>query len=657
MDDTEKFKTDIDYYMELFTEGLMISQSSGGVDFDMFLDILCQDLLDTPFGGGAEVGRLGDDPEGRVVWAQHVDAATLFPTRDFAFPIAQKVPGIQNPPVYFPRHAFNRTFYTPRPEWTRKGWGMPPPEKIYMAIDMLYRGDRYYAQLLLDTPEAGVLDLLDMSKAAAKEWLESFQDLFTGADPFKVPVLYEHTTKAEWIPFGRPPTELIYDSVTFKYAQIVCAGYGMKISDIGLSREEARTLAGVIRSERQTRRTGYAVIKSKALAFLNRLLPKHLLFEWLDQDDESMMARGRSRLANFQAYAEAREKKMLTLREIREQIAADGLLDITIDPDDPDAEAELMFDPMGADAVRLPRTNDRDRVPPSQGGQGQLTFPRKSVHTEVSRAMTSAFERASDPRLRRLLKAMSRELHAGVSKTFSLVEVSDVADWAEVMVEASFNSSTLDKKTQRGVERKMKILDKHLEADQWWKIEGHIDLDEVITNSYMATTEIAVGLVSRALYEEGQVDQIEKISVSNVKPASLPRNSVMGLVTGLDKQSHRLVKSAMFAVTCRSFAVPTVAASVKDGIKIEKLLADEDYLDIMVSDARAAIEEIFESRIITLTDSINQLVAKTAAKEYFDALGLKEGEWSQDNGKLTVNQAKLFTIASKKDFQIWRNDD
>jgi hypothetical protein len=658
MDETDKYKTDIDYYMELFTEGLIISQTSGGVDFDMFMDILCQDLLDTPFGGGAEIGRLGDDPDGRVVWAQHVDAGTLYPTLDYEFPVAQKVPGVQHPPVLFPRHAFNRLFYTPRPEWTRKNWGMAPPEKIYLAIEMLFRGDKYYANLLIDTPEAGVLDLLDMSKSSAKEWLESFQDLFTGADPFKVPVLYEHTTKAEWIPFGRPPTDLIFDSVTFKYAQIVCAGYGLKISDIGLSREEARTLAGVIRSERQTRRTGYAVIKSKTSAFLNRLVPNHLLFEWLDQDDETMMARGRSRLANFQAYAEAREKKMLTLREIREQIAADGLLDITVDPDDPEAMKELTADPMmGPDAVRLPRTDDRDRVPPSEGGQGQLTFPRKSVHSVVSKAMTSTFERASDPRLRRLLKAMSREMYPGVSKTFSLVEASDAADWAEVMVEASFDSSMLDKKTQRGVERKMKILDKHLKADEWWIIEGHVELDDAISDTYMTSTEMAVDLVSRTLYEEGLVDTIERVTGKNVKSDTLPSKSILGLVTSLDKQSQGLVKSAMFAVTCRSFGIPTVAASIKEGIDIEKLLADDDYMNIMVKDARVAIEEIYRSRINQLSDSINKLVLKSAITEYFTKLGLKEGEWSLEEGKLTVDQTKLFTIASKKEFQIWRNDD
>jgi len=199
-DETEKYRTDIDYYEELFN-------NLNGLDFDSFLDLLCQDILDTPFGGAAEVGRLGDVPEGRVVWVQNIDSATLYPTYDFEFPVAQRVPGILLPPVLFPRHAIDRSYLSPRPEYDRKGWGMAPPEKIYLAIDLLFRGDRYYANLLLDTPEAGILDLLDMDKEAALEWLTSFQTLFTGADPFKVPVLYEHTTKAEWIPFGRPPTE------------------------------------------------------------------------------------------------------------------------------------------------------------------------------------------------------------------------------------------------------------------------------------------------------------------------------------------------------------------------------------------------------------------------------------------------------------------
>lgn len=634
--------------MELF------ESFNGGWDFDMTLDIICQDLLDTPFGGGMEIGRLGDTEDGRVVWAQHLDAATLFPTRDFDFPIAQRVPDTQLPVVLFPRHTFNRMFYTPRPEWQYMGWGMPPPEKGFLAIDLLFRGDRYYANLLLDTPEAGILDLLDMSKDAAMEWLESFKDLFTGVDPFKVPVLYEHERAAEWIPFGRPPIDLIYDSITFKYAQITCAAYGLKISDIGLSQEEARTLAGVIRAERQTRRTGFATLKAKTGAFFRRLLPKHLTFEWLDKDDESMLARGRSRLANFQAYGEAREKRMLTLKEIRAQIATDGLLDIQIDPDDPEALAmdDLM---MGPDVVRPPRTDDRDRVPPSDGGQGQLTFPKKSLGILVSGLLLTASDNLTRPRLRRLSKAIARELFPSVSKVFKEMPAIDLEDWSFAMTEAAFDENGLDKKSKKAFERKKKVLDKHLDADGWWAIKNRFlaeeDFGPAAETTYMAGIELARSLVAEALYE-GEITDDPSTAPSWDKGGQGPsaRNSIIELVDKVDSDTIRLVKAACLASCCQAFAVPTVYQSIQAGTSVEDLLGDPVFLDYFTGVLKDTINEVYRARITAVADQINRALIELSAKDFFTQIGLGKGDWTLEEGKLSLNETKLLTIADRKDF-------
>ena len=122
---------------------------------------------------------------------------------------------------------------SPRPEIQREGWGMAPPEKIFFSLELLNRGDIYYANLLLDTPEAGILDLADMDGASAQEWIKQFRSLLGGIDPLKVPVLYEHEGDVKWIPFGRPPTELMFDRVTTKYAALVASGYGISLSEIG----------------------------------------------------------------------------------------------------------------------------------------------------------------------------------------------------------------------------------------------------------------------------------------------------------------------------------------------------------------------------------------------------------------------------------------
>jgi len=224
----DEYKSEIDYHTKFIDK-------NQDYDFITMVEWIASDYLDLPFGGAAEVGRLGDKPNGKVVWIKLLDGGTLFPTLSRAYPVGQSLNSIAasqtlgfttlnsspgtimtsagNPDdtVYFPRHAINRIYMSPRPEIQREGWGMAPPEKIFFSLELLNRGDIYYANLLLDTPEAGILDLADMDGASAQEWIKQFRSLLGGIDPLKVPVLYEHEGDVKWIPFGRPPTELMFD--------------------------------------------------------------------------------------------------------------------------------------------------------------------------------------------------------------------------------------------------------------------------------------------------------------------------------------------------------------------------------------------------------------------------------------------------------------
>lgn len=408
----ESIKRAMGYYKELF------SRLDG--DFDMHIDLMAQDFLDLPFGGMSEVIREDDSPKGPVVGVDHVDAGTLWPTLDDDYPVMQMVPDVASAPVVFPRHAVNRMMYSPRPELRRKGWGMAPPEKIYLALEMLYRGDQYYWKLLLDTPEAGILDLIDMTKKSAEEWLGGFKSLFAGIDGFKVPVLYEHTTAAQWIPFNRPPIDMLYDKTQLYYAQVLAAGYGLRISDIGL--EEGRgagTLAGVIRGERQSKRSGHATIKEALRNYFNRLLPQDpypiLKFTWLERDDEAMVARGRSLLAMGQAFGTLIGAGVLDRSEARHEMVSLGLLDTEIDPDilpkqqeqggmdlgmlgallagkgpgkgglqapqltgDDSLQAPQLTEGKGGEGqaqLKAPSIGGGGKVPPSQGGRGDQPAP------------------------------------------------------------------------------------------------------------------------------------------------------------------------------------------------------------------------------------------------------------------------------------------
>ena len=64
-------------------------------------------------------------------------------------PVGQSLRELPSYTVYFPWYSINRLYSSPRTDIKRKGWGMPPPEKIFLALVSLSRGDLYYANLII----------------------------------------------------------------------------------------------------------------------------------------------------------------------------------------------------------------------------------------------------------------------------------------------------------------------------------------------------------------------------------------------------------------------------------------------------------------------------------------------------------------------------
>ena len=323
----DELKEDIKYYTRLFERG---NAYYTDIDFTNHIEWLIRDLFDLSFGTASEIGREYNSPDGKVVWVRPLDGGTLAPTLDANYPIAQYPPNIM--PIYFPREFISRVYLSPRTELTREGWGMAPPEKIYLAMEMLNRGDVYYSRLLLNTPEAGILDLGDMDGESAKEWISGFRDLLFGIEPLKIPVLYEHTSEAKFIPFGKNPSEIMYDSTLAKYVTIVTAGYGLTPSDIGFasSSNGGETLAGTIRQERRSARSGKSLAKKKIKIYFDNILPDALMFMWVDFDDETNVSKSRARLASAGAFKTFTDMQAFSPDEVRRQAIADGLFDISL---------------------------------------------------------------------------------------------------------------------------------------------------------------------------------------------------------------------------------------------------------------------------------------------------------------------------------------
>lgn len=382
--DRDELKYVIRHYSRLLEQGGNYPEF--GLDWTGLVEWIMTDLQDLPFGGAAEIGRSGDSPTGRVRWIKPLDGGTLYPLNNADLPVMQQY-GTKT--VLFPKHTIARTYMSPRPELIREGWGLAPPEKVFLAMAMLYRGDRYYADLLLDSPPAGILDLGDAKKEDAVEWVDAFREEVMGnPSSFKIPVLYEHTTETKFIPFGKVPNDIMFDRITLKYAAIVAAAYGMSLSDIGLQATSAsgQTLAGSIRDERKTRRTGFARIKKKIKYWIESFLPESLKFDFIDLEGELNIELGRARLSTITALAAAQDKGMISAAEGRLILLNDGLFGSTTLPEEPPADAQ----PTLNKPVERPGSLGNPAMP-STGGQGEVKL--STVVTEKSKHFDSHLKR------------------------------------------------------------------------------------------------------------------------------------------------------------------------------------------------------------------------------------------------------------------------
>jgi len=463
-DQRDELKNEIDYYTEFLTY-------TGDYYYDTIVEWIGKDLLDIPFGGAAEIGRERDAPDGKVLWIELIDGGTLFPTLSKDWPVGQLLREMAMKPIFFPAHAIDRVYYSPYTKIHYEGWGIPPPEKIYLALELLYRGDAYYANLLLDTPEAGILDLGDMSKTSAEEWIKAFRNMLGGIDPMKIPVLYEHNTDVKFVPFGKPPTEMMFDKITARYASIVAAGYGLSLSDIGIQTTTSGgdTLAGSIRDERKSRRTGFARFKKKMISFFNFILPETLYFKIIDQDDELSVALGRARLAMATAAAQLIDKRIFTPQEMRLQMMADGMISISIPEEIPEDEFpdELTFGDNGGSPER-PSTLGKP-VAPSQGGHGEV-IPRGDVFSDEIYRIVNIKDKEIEKMVNESISPLFIEARTVLE---DLDEVERVAwqDWHDEILWGDLLDE-VPELTMVTLEQSRKNLESIMESSEpWWMLD------------------------------------------------------------------------------------------------------------------------------------------------------------------------------------------
>jgi hypothetical protein len=665
--DEKDLKEDIAYYKN-FVLG----------DFDTILDLLWQDALDLPVGGNIELVRWPSNvlpvierdgetfrvtqpnPKGHIFKLVPIDGGTIVPTHDPEFPIMQRLQGDIGNAVYFARNEIGRILLTPRPEIRIKGYGMPPPQRIYMAISLLYYGNQYYARLLLDTPEAGILDLLDMSKKDAEDWVGSYQNMLQGIDPQKIGVLYQHTQAAKWIPFGRPPSEMSYDNVTLKQQGIVAAGYWLTLADIGLE-PGGKTMAGEIRRQRETRLTGFGMVREKTKNFFNNdVLPSYLEFGWIEKDDEAMAATGRARLLNGQAMKALVEPGILDVDEARAQLKKDGLL--TIELKDRPKEAPASPSLPGAKNGELPgptddqTDNELKRVPPSAGGRGEAgrtqkamlgdpaisaVDPSSSNFDRLGLVFKNAFDamlrRMGDTQLRRLIKAALKAQFPIASKALVNLSEADRQQWAEERFKSWFGEASIFDQIPQVQKVDKEVLDeleRLLENDRWWELPPEIiaEVLQVLDLAFSEGATVAAELVQQFLYEEGLVSSPDLIGFNfELKnPVTINRlnTDAATMVRRVNDGTKFFLKRIITAGVDEGISSQEIALRIQEGQGLDTILKESELVAKVTNRARQEIEGLSEKRIMSIVNTEINRAESEGRLEQWTKQNLTRKQWT-----------------------------
>jgi len=640
-------------------------------EFDLLMDLLWQDALDLPIGGNVEVirwpagaiPRLEIDGEtyeltrpweqGHVFRLAFMDGATVFPTYDPTIPLMQRITQFQTAPVYFNRNEVRRIVLTPRPEWQMKGYGMPPPQRVFLAISLLYRGDQYYANLLLDTPEAGVLDLMDMTMESASQWLSSFKSLVEGVDPMKIGVLYEHDQAARWIPFGRPPTDMMFESVTGRYARMTTAGYWLTLTDLGLE-GGGSTMAGEIRRQREVRLSGFGLVREKTKNFMVSVLPPWLTFHWIEKDDEAMSALGRARLLNAQALKTLRDAGVVSVEEAQAQLAQDGLLTIELKPPEKAPPLPPLPAPAGNElsSPKLAK-KEAERVPPSQGGEGDVGVQRALTGADsADRLAASSAERLADlmslafqdvtqqgkaSQIRKLIKAAARRLFELSAKALTSLPDSDLPLWAAERVNAWFGQpSVLDEfpEVKKADQALFDQLDKILDGDPWWTLPEAIAeaVAAVLAGAYGEGATGAAEEAMRFLYEEGLVSSPELIGfnweLKNPRTLAEINQSAAQMVRRVNDGTKHYLKSLIAAGVDEGLSSQEIAARIKEGQGLEQIMRDSPFLDSVTEVVRGEIGDMLQNRIQSITNTEIAKAETNGRIGQWGRMGLNKKKWS-----------------------------
>lgn len=650
----DKLAPEIEHYTRVFNPDM----GSGIRGFDPWVTRGLQDFLTLPVGWNNELVRwpVNGGPfssphhKGHVDKIVFIDGATISPTYDPNLIMVQRIKQDMTRTVYFEDREIGRLIWSPRVELELSGYGMAPPERVYLAVEALYRGDKYYANLLLDTPEAGLLDLLDIDLEDMEKWSKSQRELMTGVDPFKITILYGHDEPAQFIPFGRPPTDILFNELSLKYAQFVHSGYGLTLTDTGLG-DPQKTLAGSIRDERRSQRSGYSRTREAIKTFADEeVLPPDLEFVWVIMDEERRVQAGRSFVLYSQTIKNLSDAGIIDSTIAQAVLKREGFLEESDELPGQVLPKQNPFTGNGGEMIQ----QEVDNVPAQEGGRGDIVARGPAIgDPSISAAPTEAapfyqlatvmrqgfdvvLSEASQPRMMRLVKKATRLLYPQTQKALIRLSQVDIPDYLEqrnlmwLGQENAFDEFPDVVKASRDV---LDELDKSLDDDKWWTLPPKVAeaIAIVLGAAYTQGATLAAEETWQFLYTEGIVNTPNvqlAFNLSNPETLKQLEEKAAQLVTRVNDGTKFYLKRVITSGVEEGLSTPNIAQMVKDGVDVETVLREAGYSEQTINRAKMELEQMTDSRVNSIANTEIARAETDGRLGQWAQMGLTKKRWN-----------------------------
>jgi len=579
----------------------MLESADEGEGWETMVSRVVNDMLVLPFGGATEIGPF---PDGVVAWISHLDAATMVPTYDRRFPYAQVDPwgGITRP-VSFRPDQVGRVRWQAQTDLRSYGWTITPAADSLPAIQGLLRADRFWQGFLMDTPPAGILDVMDMSEEEARDWYESWRTMLAGVDPFKVPILYgggaERKHPATWIAFQRDPNVVMPKDLIKGYAEYVTACFGMTLGDLGLFGQELR-LAGAIKLLDSTKRQGLAKVKRGVKTMIDMdVLPDGIEFMWAEVDLEDDLRRSQSNYNRVRSLREMKDADIIDAQEARAVAVHEGLLpEDIIDPDAvPGSEEDL-----GETPEEEVDVTDAELGPESEP-TGESTQSDLEGRAE---APPRAFPQNSP--WARKMATLAQRILGPAKRGITVKRLETLLDLAA----SAYGEGRSSLPHSRTADDAREALEKALQKADWWKSPDLADdVSSILRGAYAEGLEEVVQEIEAARIELGLAAAKigASFNVTNETVIGLIEERAGAFIRHIDDGTRHYIMEAIVRGVRRGIGSPQIAKS------------------ILISDIKRDLIETFRGRALSIVNTEINWAESSAALHQQVTLGLSKKRW------------------------------